>query len=413
MKLFKCQSCGHLLYFENTRCESCGHELGYLPEGMTLSALEPDGDVFRPLAAPERAMRYCDNAQYGACNWMVHADGADTLCLACRHNHTIPDLSVPLNLEHWQRLELAKHTLFYALLRLGLPLANRIDDPEHGLAFDFLADTPDADAAGGATPKVMTGHDNGLITIALAEADDAERERRRTEMHEPYRSLLGHFRHEVGHYFWDVLIRDGGRLDDCRTVFGDDSLDYAAALQAYYQDGPPADWQDHYISRYASMHPWEDWAETWAHYLHIVDTLEMARAFGIKIQPRISGDETLSAVIELDPYNTAAITDIMGAWLPLTFAMNSLNRAMGNPDLYPFVLSPAVVAKLGFVHEVVRRHAGDAMRGNAGDAMRGNAGDAVRGHAGDVVRGNAGDAVRENAGDAVPERPAERASTGG
>ena len=358
MKLFKCQNCSHLLYFENTRCESCGHDLGYLPHAMTLSALDPDGDTFHPLAAPDRAVRRCDNAQYGACNWMVDVADTNPLCLACRHNHTIPDLSVPENLERWQRLELAKHTLFYALLRLKLPLTDRTDDPEHGLAFDFLADTPDAntpdtDTPAEATPKVMTGHDNGLITIALAEADDAERERRRTQMHEPYRSLLGHFRHEVGHYFWDVLIRDGGRLDDCRAVFGDDTQDYATALQTYYQDGPPADWQDHYISRYASMHPWEDWAETWAHYLHIVDTLEMARAFGIKVQPRISGDETLTATIELDPYDTAAMADIMDAWLPLTFAMNSLNRAMGNPDLYPFVLSPAVVTKLGFIHDVL------------------------------------------------------------
>jgi hypothetical protein len=352
MKLFKCQSCGHLLYFENTRCESCGHELGYLSQAMTISALEPDGSLFRPLAAPDQAVRRCDNARHGACNWMVDSDGATTLCLACRHNHTIPDLTIPLNLERWQRLERAKHHLFYSLLRLKLPLANRIDDPEHGLAFDFLADAPDK-----ATHKVMTGHDNGLITIALIEADDAERERRRTQMQEPYRSLLGHFRHEVGHYFWDVLIRDGGRLEECRTVFGDDSRDYEKALQTYYRDGPPADWQEHYISRYASTHPWEDWAETWAHYLHIIDTLEMARAFGIKVQPRISGDETLSAVIELDPYNTANMSDIMDAWLPLTFAMNSLNRAMGNADLYPFVLSPAVVTKLGFVHDVVRGQA--------------------------------------------------------
>ena len=209
----------------------------------------------------------------------MSADSVATLCFACRHNHTIPDLSVAQNLQRWQRMEAAKHHLFYSLLRLRLPLENRIDDPEHGLAFDFLADSPDPTG-----PKVMTGHDNGLITIALVEADDAERERRRTQMHEPYRSLLGHFRHEVGHYFWDVLIRDGGRLEECRAVFGDDSQDYDAALQAHYQNGAPADWQEHFVSQYASTHPWEDWAETWAHYLHIVDTLEMASAFGITRQ---------------------------------------------------------------------------------------------------------------------------------
>jgi len=348
MKLFKCQHCGQVLYFENTSCEQCSYRLGFLPPAMTVSALEPDGNNWRALAAPESSQRFCDNAGHEACNWLVDAGSAATLCAACRHNQTIPDLSVPPNLQRWRRLEAAKHQLFYSLLRLKLPLANRIDDPEHGLAFQFLADSPDPSG-----PKVLTGHDNGLITIALIEADDDERERRRTQMGEPYRSLVGHFRHEVGHYFWDVLVRDGGRLEQCRAVFGDDSLDYDAALQAHYRDGAPADWQEHYISQYASTHPWEDWAETWAHYLHIVDTVEMASAFGISVKPRVVRDETLSAEIDLDPYETASMQDIIDAWLPLTFAMNSLNRAMGNHDLYPFVLSPAVVTKLSFVHDIV------------------------------------------------------------
>jgi hypothetical protein len=349
VKLFKCQSCSQVVYFENTRCESCGHALGYLPEAMTLTALEPDGDIVRPLAAPKTQVRPCDNAQHGACNWVVAADSAVALCRACRHNHIIPDLSIAQNLERWTRMESAKHYLFYSLLRLHLPLANRIDDPDHGLAFDFLADSPESTG-----PKVMTGHDNGLITIALVEADDAERERRRTDMREPYRSLLGHFRHEVGHYFWDVLVRDGGRLEDCRAVFGDDTQDYDAALQAHYQNGAPADWQESFVTQYASTHPWEDWAETWAHYLHIIDTLEMASSFGIKVQPRVSRDEALSAVIDLDPYAADVdMGEIIDSWLPLVFAMNSLNRAMGSPDLYPFVLSPTVVTKLAFVHDVV------------------------------------------------------------
>jgi hypothetical protein len=349
MRLFKCQNCGQVLYFENTRCESCGLPLGYLPRVMTMSALKPDGDFFRAMASRDRKLRPCDNARYEACNWMVGADSKTTLCAACRHNHTIPDLDIPLNLQRWQRLELAKHHLFYSLMRLKLPLVNRIEDPEHGLAFDFLAESPDPKG-----PKVMTGHDNGLITIALIEADDAERERRRTQMHEPYRSLLGHFRHEVGHYFWDVLIRDGGRLEECRAVFGDDTLDYNAALKAHYENGAPADWQERYVSQYASTHAWEDWAETWAHYLHIVDTLEMASAFGIRVKPRLVRDETLTTDINLDPYKPeTSMEEIIDAWLPLTFAMNSLNRAMGSPDLYPFVLSPAVVVKLGFVHDVV------------------------------------------------------------
>ncbi len=353
MKLFKCQHCGQVLYFENTRCESCGHQLGFLPSEMVVSALEADGALFTALAAKTPLVRRCDNAGYDACNWLVEDDGQSRLCAACRHNRIIPDLTDGLKQERWKRLERAKHHLFYSLLRLRLPLANRIDDPNHGLAFDFLAESSDPSG-----PQVMTGHDNGLITIALIEADDAERERRRTQNHEPYRSLLGHFRHEVGHYFWDVLVRDGGRLDACRSVFGDDSQNYESALQTHYREGAPFNWQAHFVSQYATTHPWEDWAETWAHYLHIIDTLEMASAFGIRVNPRLVHDDSLTADISLDPYRAETnMQEIIDAWLPLTFAMNSLNRAMGSPDLYPFVLSPVVVSKLGFVHEVVHGRA--------------------------------------------------------
>ena len=192
MKLFRCQSCGQVLYFENTICERCSHRLGYLPNELILSALEPEQEIWQTLAKPQHQVRFCDNAGYGACNWLMDEHAVGTLCVACRHNRTIPDLSIADNVARWRQLELAKHWLFYALLRLRLPLKNRIDDPEHGLAFDFLAGSPSPTG-----PRVLTGHDNGLITVALEEADDAERERRRAQMGEPYRSLLGHFRHEV------------------------------------------------------------------------------------------------------------------------------------------------------------------------------------------------------------------------
>ncbi len=347
MKLFSCQYCGQLLYFENIRCERCGHRLGYVPSAMMLSALEQQDGAWRALADPATQVRFCENTQHDACNWLVEGDTDLPFCAACRYNRTIPDLADPTSKRHWQKIEAAKHHLFYSLLRLRLPLKDRTEDPEHGLAFDFLADPPDAS-------QVMTGHDNGLITIALAEADDAERERRRRELHEPYRSLLGHFRHEVGHYVWRLLIRDTGRLVACRSLFGDDRQNYDDALQRHYNDGPPADWQGHYVSAYASSHPWEDWAETWAHYLHIVDTLEMAWSFGLRLRPRAGGDDTLNASANFDPYGKASMEAIIDAWLPLTFAMNSLNRAMGHIDLYPFVLSPVVIRKLAFVHQTVQ-----------------------------------------------------------
>jgi hypothetical protein len=349
MKLFTCQACGQMLYFENTVCEQCGRRLGYLPDAAALSALEPEDGHWRALAPPGGAVRFCANAATEACNWLLPADAPGALCRCCASNRTIPDLGVAANLPLWRRLQAAKHRLVYSLLRLDLPLRDRIEDPAGGLAFDFLADDPDP-----AAPRVMTGHANGVITIALEEADDPERERRRTAMGEPYRTLLGHFRHEVGHYYWDVLLRDGPRLEACRALFGDERRDYAGALAAHYRDGAPADWQQNFVSDYASAHPWEDWAETWAHYLHIVDTLEMAVAFGLRVRPRVSADAALHADIDLDPYRAATMAELIDAWLPLCFAVNSLNRAMGRPDLYPFVLAPAVVAKLAFVHEVVR-----------------------------------------------------------
>jgi len=348
MRLYKCQNCGQVLHFENTLCVKCQATLGYLPKPNVLSALDPSGveGEFTAKADPSRSYRFCDNAANGCCNWLVPAGDEGRFCLACRHNRTIPDLGDTVNLARWQKIEVAKHRAFYSFIRLRLPLANRADDPEGGLAFDFLADAPEAGK------QVMTGHDNGLITLALVEADDAERVKRRSAMGEPYRTLLGHFRHESGHYFWDRLVRDGGRLEACREVFGDDEQDYGEALERHYQEGPPADWQENFVSAYASAHPWEDFAETWAHYLHIVDTLEMARSLGMEIAPRADQTGDLSTEVDFDPYRSTDIGALMEAWVPVTVAVNSLNRSMGIPDLYPFVLSPAVVAKLGFIQSL-------------------------------------------------------------
>jgi hypothetical protein len=201
----------------------------------------------------------------------------------------------------------------------------------------------------------MTGHQDGVITIHLAEAGDAERECIRLAMGESYRTVLGHLRHESGHYFWDLLVRDAGRLTQFRECFGDEQQDYGSALQAYYSNGPGRHWQQRYISSYAAAHPWEDFAETWAHYLHIVDTLEMAFAFGIRVRP--NNDETAGAPAapNFDPHKAGSIYGLIEAWLPLTFAVNSIIRCMGESDFYPFVLSEQAVEKMGFVHQLVRQ----------------------------------------------------------
>lgn len=343
MKLFECQVCSQTLFFENNACEKCGHRLGFDPAARRLVALNPAADgAFTPAARDEaRPMRFCVNAAQGVCNWLIPEGDRgthDSLCESCRHNRTIPDLADPSHLDLWRRVENAKHRLTYTLLALRLPM--------EGLTFDILAEAP------GAAP-LMTGHDNGRITLNLAEADNGEREKRRAHMGESYRTLLGHVRHEVGHFYWNRLVRDGGQLDAFRALFGDERANYQDALQRHYAQGPASDWSQRFVSAYASAHPWEDFAETFAHYLHIVDTLETAHAFGLQVHPRIRESEDLSTLIDFDPHHTRDIGKLVDAWLPICFAVNSLNRSMGQPDLYPFILSPAAIAKLGFVARLV------------------------------------------------------------
>jgi hypothetical protein len=270
-------------------------------------------------------------------------------CTACRHNRMIPDLSIPENIGHWRKIELAKHRLFYTLIKLRLPLASRIDDPQGGLAFDFIATH---EGPHGHVP-VFTGHANGLITINIAEAHDPERERQRSEMGEPYRTLLGHFRHEIAHYYWDRLIFGTAALREFRDIFGDERQDYSASLQQHYSGGPPVDWPERFVSAYASSHPWEDFAETWAHYFHMIDTLETANAFAVSVRPAGSKGSTSATRINFDPHD-ADISRVIDAWLPLAFAVNAINRSMGLPDLYPFVLGKGAIAKLAFVNRLIR-----------------------------------------------------------
>jgi hypothetical protein len=348
MKRFTCQSCGQPVFFENTRCNQCHAPLGYMPEAANLAALAAEaGGLYHPIGQNEEPRAFCANHAYDVCNWLAPVlQPKGTFCFACQFNRVIPNLNIPGNTERWRKLEFAKHRLVYTILRLRLPVKNRQQDPQEGLVFDFLDDPPQG------WPPIMTGHNNGVITIATKEADDAYREHMRVEMGEYYRTLLGHFRHEIGHYYWNVLIRDGGRLEQCRAMFGDDRADYQSALQKHYASAAPDNWQEHYVSHYAMSHPWEDFAETWAHYFHIVSTLETALSYDMTIGPMIDGKPVLTH--RNDPYLHMPFDDIIEAWMPLTYAVNSLNRSMGLADFYPFVLTAGVRAKLRFIHDVVR-----------------------------------------------------------
>jgi hypothetical protein len=334
------------VFFENTQCLSCGHALAFLPDVADIGSLEPiDGGLWVSAAKlGRRKYRLCQNYQgENVCNWAVPAGDEHPLCSSCRLTRVIPDLSNVANKEAWYRLEVAKRRLVYSLMALQLPLLSRGDDPERGLAFEFLADTPEAEKL------VLTGHANGVITINIAEANDAKREKRRLALGEPYRTLLGHFRHEVGHYYWDRLIAGSERLEAFREVFGDERADYAAALKQHYEGGSPADWQNRFISAYASSHPWEDWAESWAHYLHMSDTLETAAATGLALKPRRRDEPALATAGK----PLTSFDDMIERWFPLTYVLNNLNRGLGLADGYPFVLSPEVVAKLRFIHETI------------------------------------------------------------
>ena len=369
MKVFHCQHCQNTVFFENVNCTHCGHALAFLPDTCDMAALEPEvDDRWRSLAPASKGRRYrlCANyQQHQVCNWAVLADDEQTLCVSCRLTQVLPNLELSGKLEQWARLESAKRRLVYSLIELKLPLQSRQQEPLRGLAFEFLSDELVADA------PVLTGHDNGLITINAAEADDLEREKRRLALHEPYRTLLGHFRHEVGHYYWDQLIKDdAAKLDAFRALFGDERDDYAAALQRHYQAGPAADWQTRFVSSYASSHPWEDWAETWAHYLHMIDSLETAAACGLALQPKRRDEPRLQPPPNVEASRTQPFDQMIDNWLSLTYALNSLSRSLGQPDSYPFMLSPASIDKLRFIHDTVSRRTAQADGGlRAGPAV--------------------------------------------
>ncbi len=353
MKIFHCDHCDQLLFFENVQCLNCKRTLAYLPDVPDIASLEPVADKLwqADRSAPgSRKHRLCTNySNENVCNWAIPENDPNELCESCRLNRIIPDLKAPGHRAAWARLENAKRRLIYTLLGLRLPLANKAEDARRGLAFEFMADT-----STGSAPAVHTGHNEGVITINIAEADDVEREKRRHQLHEPYRTLLGHFRHEIGHYYWDRLIKDSDRLDGFRRLFGDEQQDYGQALQRHYQRGAPADWQQHFVSAYASSHPWEDWAEAWAHYLHMTDALETARACGLSMRPRRSDEPSLQPVAGKEPGPDIEFDRMIADWVSVSYLLNNLNRSLGQPDGYPFVLSAPVIEKTRFIHETIR-----------------------------------------------------------
>jgi hypothetical protein len=346
MRAFACPSCANLIFFENSICLSCRSGIGYVRAQREFVALARDNDGAYFDDDAGRTLRPCANKRIAACNWLADAEAPQGLCDCCLLTRTrAADNDAP-GMSGFLRAETAKRRLLFQLDELGLPVVPRTTDPEHGLAFDLLSSTHTV---------VTTGHASGVITIDLAEGDDGHREALRVQLDEPYRTMLGHFRHEIGHWYWDVLLAGGPDLEHFRALFGDERTDYSRALKRHYQGEHPPQWRRSHVSSYATAHPWEDWAETFAHYLHIRDSVQTAAAFGISVHgPSIPVREHPHAPTRAEP--AEGLTDfgeLIDTWLPLTLALNAVNRSMGKDDLYPFVLSTRVVEKLRFVHRIV------------------------------------------------------------
>lgn len=354
---YRCQ-CGRSIFFRNSLCLGCKSALGYEPEMAQVRALQPgpEPETWKMHGQEENTplWRRCENFNSPAgCNWLVLAD-QEPLCRSCRSNRTIPNLDDADNCQWWRLIENAKRLLVAQLLGLGLPVVSKVsEDPERGVMFDIVR-SPEKG------PRILTSHANGLITLNVEEADDSRRERTRHEMHEPYRTLLGHFRHEIGHYYWNRLVADTPWLEKFRELFGDERQDYAAALKRNYEQGPPPDWADRHISTYASVHPWEDWAECWAHYLHVVDSLDTALGFGLRGEDVESAVEpfSVSDLYDPDAPDAKRVVLVVNSWVQLTMVLNELARSMGQHDFYPFVMSRRVLRKLHFIQMIVKKARG-------------------------------------------------------
>lgn len=369
VRVYNCQ-CGQAIFFVNSRCLACGTPLGYESEQGRLLSLTPGAEAGTWVESHSYGPAYvfCANRETPAsCNWLLPATERGKyacLCRACRLNRTIPRLDDPVHPDNgvlWGRVEQAKRRLVSALLVMGLPVASReTEDTENGLMFDILRSP-------GHGEHVMTGHDDGLITLNVAEADDVKREHSRRAMNEPYRTLVGHFRHEIGHYYWYRLVDNPGSewLPAFRELFGDENQDYAESLKKSYEEGPRPDWHLHFVSAYASVHPWEDWAECWAHYMHMRDTVDTAASYGLTLNAAQPDFTPFGASELYQPKHPDAtrFLDFLNRWTQLTMMLNGMSRAMGQPDFYPFVLPHEVVAKLHFIHFLVMATADARVKG--------------------------------------------------
>jgi hypothetical protein len=329
MHIFRCDRCGHVVDFTDHECGSCHAQLGYVSEQRSIEVLAPSSDAaIYEIAGVAGGFWRCLNAAWG-CNWMLPSRSETPWCRSCRLTRGRPDEERPDAVAAWMSAEAAKRRLVHQLDTLGLPIEGRSSESPDGLAFD-LVHLP---GEGG-----ITGHFEGVVTLDLAETDDQHRDELRLRLSEPFRTVIGHLRHEIGHHYWSVLVRDREHVTVFRRLFGDERVDYREAVEAYYTDGRPTWDPTVHVTAYAASHPLEDWAETFAHYLHIVDALDTAIANGLA-PSSVPVDSTFAHILD--------------AWRPVNTAITAVAAAIGMPAIYPFDPTGAVVDKLTFVHDRV------------------------------------------------------------
>jgi hypothetical protein len=346
MKIFECPHCLNPLAFESTHCERCGHAVGYLNQYSELKLLV-QGEHGKIYSEEGRTYQYCQHHQHGVCNWLVPTDSVHSLCDVCLLDQNLSGITSEEQRVTWKKMEQAKHRLIYSLNRLNLPVVSKSDAPDHGLSFEFLTEEYPSS-------PVRNGYSNGLITINLARADAGSTGSLRHRIEEHHGSIMSFLRHEIGHYYWEQLVLSNRAiLQTFRELFGDEIPDYDQALDQHHQIGPPDNWQKDYSSKYATFHARADWAETWSHYLYLMDLLESAYALGLSIRPNLQSASSMSMYASFDPYKETEFEKILDAVIPLTFAVSHLNQRTEQPNLYSFSIPEPVIRKLRFVHQLL------------------------------------------------------------
>jgi len=340
VQMLRCPRCRSVTVLETLECAGCELAVGFHPPTLTMREATREG-----VGIDDRVWFPCSNRDW-RCNWLVAEDAGAGRCLSCRLNRQRPEASDTIALEKLADASRVMRRLLVQLAELGLPVDPHYER-EGGLAFDLLSSYS-------GQGRVTIGHANGVVTIDLVETLDDYREALRIRLREPYRTMLGHFRHEVGHYYQWILVEQTDWIDECRELFGDERASYSEALDRHYREGAPEGWEASYISEYATMHPWEDFAESFAHYLHITDSLTTAAAGGLVLQA-----DRLDGLVDADiaprrSYQEASTSEMLADWQWLSLLLNRVNHAMGRSDLYPFTITEAVRTKLDFVHRVVQ-----------------------------------------------------------